>query len=78
MRHYTGELMEVVNEANPDDLPMVLAALDTVEDTVRELPEYKKKKYATVAESPKTCTNSRRKKCADSESRAGGRLPARA
>lgn len=42
MRHYTGELMEVVNEAHPDDLPMVLAALDTVEDTVRELPEYKK------------------------------------
>ena len=50
MKHYTDELMEVVNEAHPDDLPMVLAALDTVEDTVRELPEYKKKKYATVAE----------------------------
>jgi len=50
MKHYTGELMEVVNEAHPDDLPMVLAALDTVEETVRDLPEYKKKKYATVAE----------------------------
>ena len=50
MRHYTGELMEVVNEAHPDDLPMVLAAIDTVEETVRDLPEYKKKKYATVAE----------------------------
>ena len=41
MRHYTGELMEVVNEAHPDDLPMVLAAMKTVEETVRELPEYK-------------------------------------
>ena len=50
MKHYTDELMEVVNAAHPSDLPMVLAALDTVEDTVRELPEYKKKKYATVAE----------------------------
>ena len=50
MKHYTDELMEVVNSAHPEDLPMVLAALDTVEDTVRELPEYKKKKYATVAE----------------------------
>ena len=50
MKHYTDELMEVVNEAHPDDLPMVLAALDTVEETVRDLPEYKMKKYATVAE----------------------------
>ena len=50
MRHYTGELMEVVNAAHPSDLPMVLAALDTVEETVRDLPEYKMKKYATVAE----------------------------
>ena len=41
MKHYTDELMEVVNEAHPDDLPMVLAALDTVEETVRDLPEYK-------------------------------------
>ena len=49
MKHYTDELMEVVNEAHPDDLPMVLAALDTVEETVRDLPEYKMKKYATVA-----------------------------
>ena len=50
MKHYTDELMEVVNAAHPSDLPMVLAALDTVEETVRDLPEYKKKKYATVAE----------------------------
>ena len=50
MKHYTDELMEVVNEAHPDDLPMVLAALDTVEETVRDLPEYKMKKYTTVAE----------------------------
>ena len=50
MKHYTDELMEVVNTAPPTDLPMVLAALATVEDTVRELPEYKKKNYATVAE----------------------------
>jgi hypothetical protein len=50
MKHYTDELMEVVNAAHPSDLPMVLAAMDTVEETVRELPEYKKKKYATVAE----------------------------
>jgi hypothetical protein len=49
MKHYTDELMEVVNEAHPDDLPMVLAALDTVEETARDLPEYKMKKYATVA-----------------------------
>ena len=50
MKHYTDELMEVVNAAHPSDLPMVLAALDTVEETVRDLPEYKMKKYATVAE----------------------------
>ena len=50
MKHYTDELMEVVNEAHPDDLPMVLAALDTAEETVRDLPEYKKKTYGTVAE----------------------------
>ena len=50
MKHYTDELMEVVNAAHPSDLPMVLVALDTVEETVREMPEYKKKKYATVAE----------------------------
>ena len=41
MKHYTDGLMEVVNAAHPEDLPMVLAALDTVEETVRELPEYK-------------------------------------
>ena len=50
MKHYTDELMEVVNAAHPSDLPMVLAAMDAVEETVRDLPEYKKKKYATVAE----------------------------
>ena len=50
MKHYTDELMEVVNAAHPSDLPMVLAAMDAVEETVRELPEYKEKKYATVAE----------------------------
>lgn len=50
MKHYTGELMETVNEAHPDDLPMVLAALDTVEETIRKLPEYKAKKYSAMAE----------------------------
>ena len=50
MKHYTDELMEVVNTAHPTDLPMVLAALDTVEETVRDLPEYKKKKYSAMAE----------------------------
>ena len=38
MKHYTDELMEVVNSAHPEDLPMVLAAMKTVEETVRELP----------------------------------------
>lgn len=41
MKHYTDELMEVVNSAHPEDLPMVLAAMKTVEETVRELPEYR-------------------------------------
>jgi len=50
MKHYTDELMEVVNTAHPTDLPMVLAALDTVEETVRDLPEYKQKKYSAMAE----------------------------
>ena len=50
MKHYTDELMEVVNEAHPTDLPMVLAAMDTVEDTIRELPEYKKMDYAETSE----------------------------
>ena len=42
MKHYTDELMEVVNEAHPTDLPMVLAAMDTVEDAIRDMPEYRK------------------------------------
>ena len=50
MKHYADELMEVVNAAHPSDLPMVLAAMDAVEETVRDLPEYKKKKYAAMAE----------------------------
>ena len=50
MKHYTDELMEVVNAAHPKDLPMVLAALDTVEETVRELPEYKVMRHAKTSE----------------------------
>lgn len=49
MRHYTDELMEVVNEAHPNDLPMVLAAMDTVEDTIRDLPDYKKLDHAETS-----------------------------
>ena len=49
MKHYTDELMEVVNEAHPTDLPMVLAAMDTVEDTIRELPEYRQMDYAETS-----------------------------
>ena len=51
MKHYTGELLEVVNEAHPNDLPMVLAALDVVDGTIRELPEYKVMQHAETAES---------------------------
>lgn len=50
MKHYTDELMEIVNEAHPTDLPMVLAAMDTVEDTIRELPEYKQMNHAETSE----------------------------
>ena len=50
MKHYTDELMEVVNEAHPTDLPMVLAAMDTVEDTIRDMPEYRKMNHAETSE----------------------------
>lgn len=50
MKHYTDELMEIVNEAHPTDLPMVLAAMDTVEDTIRELPEYRQMNHAETSE----------------------------
>ena len=50
MKHYTDELMEVVNEAHPTDLPMVLAAMDTVEDTIMDMPEYRKMNHAETSE----------------------------
>ena len=50
MKHYTDEIMEVVNGSHPSDLPLVLAAMETVADTVRHLPEYKAMRYAVKAE----------------------------
>ena len=49
MRHFTDGFMEVVNDAHPSDLPMVLAALDTAEDVIKELPEYKAMRHAEAA-----------------------------